>query len=230
MKHFSNPKCNHNVYKKSAKMKDDTFVPNTVAPLMVPDGNGGYNKINVDAYKHPNGDISVSIPDDIIDNMNPSEFGDFLAASAKSVMGTENNKPSKEEFVNTIPKEYFDDDNGDEDPFDGYYYNPIPYDNMDKFVESQHNGYDDEYVDSVRYPGDDNILPSIRNARAIEKDYDMPLQYAGSAIRECNAHVVQALGNIHNMEMATLMEYITQQNLITMQTCLDMVNDAKNHK
>ena len=89
------------------------------------------------------------------------------------------------------------------------------------------NGAD--YVDSVGYPTDNYIHPGIIDAREAENDYDDIVKYIAKTSRMVNGVILQKLQEAHSMEIATLLEYITQQNAVTTQVILDEYL-AKNHK
>ena len=67
-------------------------------------------------------------------------------------------------------------------------------------------------------------------ARELENAYDDEVQYMANVLRLTNETAISMLSQAHKMEMATLLEYLTQQTAITTQLILDKINSLPSNK
>jgi BarA-like signal transduction histidine kinase len=81
----------------------------------------------------------------------------------------------------------------------------------------------------VRYPLDSYIDPDLIDLRRLEGNYDYVIQYMAKCFRRTNEVAIQMLSEAHKMEMATLLEYLTQQNVLAAQTIIERI-DARTLK
>jgi len=91
-------------------------------------------------------------------------------------------------------------------------------------------GYvEDDYIDCVQYPLDSYIDPDLIDLRRLEGNYDYVVQYMAKCFRRTNEVAIQMLSEAHKMEMATLLEHLTQQNVLVAQTIIERI-DARTLK
>ena len=89
---------------------------------------------------------------------------------------------------------------------------------------------EEDYIDSVQYPSDPYVNPDMLKARELENAYDDEVQYMANVLRLTNETAISMLSQAHKMEMATLLEYLTQQTAITTQLILDKINSLPSNK
>ena len=79
------------------------------------------------------------------------------------------------------------------------------------------------------YYYDDYITDRVFYMRNIESNYDIPTTKAADILRKNNEIIMDEIDTMRRTEMATLMEYFTQQNLLILQTCRDAIEDIKDY-
>ena len=89
---------------------------------------------------------------------------------------------------------------------------------------------EEDYIDSVQYPSDPYINPDMLKARELENGYDDEVGYLANVFRLTNETAIGMLSQAHKMEMATLLEYLTQQAAVTTQIILDKINSLPSNK
>lgn len=83
---------------------------------------------------------------------------------------------------------------------------------------------EEDYIDSVEYPLDQYIYPRLLKTRKLENEYDYMVRQIADASRTTNETIVNMLSHVHKMEMATLLEYLTQQSAVTNQIIIDTID------
>lgn len=89
---------------------------------------------------------------------------------------------------------------------------------------------EEDYIDSVQFPYDGYINPDMLKARELENGYDDEIRYMANVFRVTNETAIKMLSQAHKMEMATLLEYLTQQAAVTTQLILDKINSLPSNK
>lgn len=89
---------------------------------------------------------------------------------------------------------------------------------------------EEDYIDSIQFPSDPYINPDMLKARELENGYDGEVRYMANVFRAANETAINMLSQAHKMEMATLLEYLTQQAAVTTQAILDKINSLPSNK
>ena len=94
-------------------------------------------------------------------------------------------------------------------------------------VWSQKNEQPVEQTPAPEYYYDDYISDRVFCKRSVESNYDNSVIEDADLLRRNNEMIMDELDSLRRTEMATLMEYFTQLNLLVMQTCKDDIAELK---
>lgn len=89
---------------------------------------------------------------------------------------------------------------------------------------------EEDYIDSVQYSLDPYINPTLLKTRNLENEYDYMVRRMADMHRSTNETIVNMLSQAHKMEMATLLEYLTQESAVTTQIIIDTIDTVLSNK
>lgn len=168
------------------------------------------HKHNKDTNVHSDNGIVLHVSKDAIVNKSEEELADMfsgIGASLKEIVEPSDNHDMCDCASCDVASEC--------------HYKTEPYDSDVKQAADE-----EDYIDSVEYPLDQYIYPRLLKTRKLENKYDYAIRRMADMNRTTNETIVNMLSHVHKMEMATLLEYLTQQSAVTTQIIIDTIDTA----
>ena len=165
-----------------------------------------HHKHNKDTNTHSDNGIVLHVSKDYIANTSEEELADVfsgIGASLKEIVEPSDNSHNMSDCASCdLASECH---NCRTEPYDS---------------DVRQAADEEDYIDSVQYPSDPYVNPDMLKARELE----------ANVLRLTNETAISMLSQAHKMEMATLLEYLTQQTAITTQLILDKINSLPSNK
>lgn len=174
-----------------------------------------HHKHNKDTNVHTDNDIVLHVSKDAIVNKSEEELADMfsgIGASLKEIVEPSDNHNMCDCASCDLASECHE-------------YRTEPYDSDVRQVADE-----EDYIDSVQYPLDPYINPTLLKTRNLENEYDYMVRRMADMHRSTNETIVKMLSQAHKMEMATLLEYLTQQSAVTTQIIFDTIDTVLSNK
>jgi hypothetical protein len=173
------------------------------------------HKHNKDTNTHSDNGIVLHVSKDYIANTSEEELADVfsgIGASLKEIVEPSDNSHNMSDCASCHDASSHD-------------YRTEPYDS-----DVRQAADEEDYIDSVEYPLDPYINPILLETRKLENKYDYMIRRMADINRTTNETIVNMLSQAHKMEMATLLEYLTQQSAVTTQIIFDTIDTVLSNK
>jgi hypothetical protein len=173
------------------------------------------HKHNKDTNTHNDNGIVLHVSKDYIANTSEEELADVfsgIGASLKEIVEPSDNHNMCDCASCDLASECNE-------------YRTEPYDS-----DIRQAADEEDYIDSVQYPLDPYINPTLLKTRNLENEYDYMVRRMADMHRSTNETIVNMLSQAHKMEMATLLEYLTQESAVTTQIIIDTIDTVLSNK
>ena len=173
------------------------------------------HKHNKDTNAHSGNGIILHIDKNAIVNKSEEELADIFSGIGASL----------KENVELLGNSHMCDCASCHDTSECHDCRIEPYDSDARQVADE-----EDYIDSVQYPLDPYINPTLLKTRNLENEYDYMVRRMADMHRSTNETIVNMLSQAHKMEMATLLEYLTQESAVTTQIIIDTIDAVLSNK
>lgn len=173
------------------------------------------HKHNKDINTHSDNGIVLHVSKDYIANTSEEELADVfsgIGASLKEIVEPSDNHNMSDCASCDLASECHE-------------HRTEPYDS-----DVRQAADEEDYIDSVQYPLDPYINPTLLKTRNLENEYDYMVRRMADMHRSTNETIVNMLSQAHKMEMATLLEYLTQESAVTTQIIIDTIDTVLSNK